>query len=219
MLLDSKANQTKLYHSHRVFASNAAGEKSLLCWEHTDPDPEMMPHTAHEPASSKQSLLNIGYGSDSCLQQAFCLTSAFPDVVEVQPQCAFYCIIIIMIHTEHDCSTIRCELLLISTTILPAIKQKCLSKWVRYIMPWQHNYVGLSCTSVIFIIFGKNVHRMKSSCAHSRSVESKSNLKWPEKGERAHLKDSIIDILYRCKTSMPLGGETFLDTKTKSCKI
>lgn len=123
---------------------------------------------AHEPASSKQSLLNIGDGSDSGLQQAVCLTSAFPDVVEVQPQCAFYCNIIIMIHTKHDCSAIRCKLLLMSTTILLQPSNKN----VRYIMSWQQlNYVGHSCTSVIFIIFGKNFHRMKSSCSHSRSVD------------------------------------------------
>lgn len=130
-MLDSEANQTELYHSYQVFASNAAGEKSLLCVGNTlTLHPEMMPHAAHEPASSKQSLLNIGDGSNSGLQQAVCLTSAFPDVVEVQPQCAFYCIIIILIHTKHDCSTIRCELLLISTTILLQPSNKN----VRYVM-------------------------------------------------------------------------------------
>lgn len=66
MLLDSAASQTELYHSHRVFISNATGEKSLLCVGNTlTLHPEMMPHVAHEPASSKQSLLNIGNGSDS----------------------------------------------------------------------------------------------------------------------------------------------------------
>lgn len=94
-------------------------EISAVCEEHTDPSPRDDATRYHEPASSKQSLLNIGDGSDSGLQQAVCLTSVFPDVVEFQPQCAFYCIIIIiLVHTKHDCSIIRCELLLISTMIL-----------------------------------------------------------------------------------------------------
>lgn len=80
--------------------------------------PEAMTHAAREQVSSKKLLLNTGDGSDTGPQQTGCLTSAFPDVAEVQPQCGFYYIINIMIQIKHDCSTIEHDLILISTTIL-----------------------------------------------------------------------------------------------------